>query len=152
MGRLFIIFAEERTSYWMMSAGKNFHMDEFGCLLQEGDEAYKRDNYNKAIICYEDAFKIATGTTKFKFKSLLPMMARCYRKIGNSASVVNLAADAKKKFGRDVITSVFLTSIAAAYLDLGNHLDAQKCVDAAIMLENGKISGPLQAVIDRIEK
>ena len=53
-------------------------------------------------------------------KSLLPMMARFYRKIGNPASVINLAADAKKKFGHEIISSVFLTTIAAAYLDLGN--------------------------------
>lgn len=127
-------------------------MDEFERLVNEGDEAYKKDDYNKAVICYEDAFKIATDVNKFKMKSLLPMMARCYRKIGNPASVINLAADAKKKFGRETITSVFLTTIAAAYLDLGDHPDARKCVDAAIKFENGRISGPLQLVIDRLEK
>ena len=127
-------------------------MDEFERLLNEGNEAYKKDDYNKAVICYEDAFKVATDVNKFKFKSLLPMMARCYRKIGNPASVIDLAADAKKKFGCDVITSVFLTTVAAAYLDLGNHPDARKCIDAAIQLEKGRISGPLQAVIDRLEK
>lgn len=126
-------------------------MDDFERLVNEGDEAYKKDDYNKAIICYEDAFKIATDANKSKFKSLLPMMARCYRKIGSPSSVINLAADAKKKFGRDIITSVFLTTIAAAYLDLDNHPDACKCVNEAIRMENGKISGPLQMVIDRLE-
>lgn len=127
-------------------------MDEFERLINEGDEAYKKDDYNKAVIHYEDAFKIATDANKFKFKSLLPMMARCYRKIGSPASVINLATEAKKKFGRDIITSVFLTSIAATYLDLDNHPDARKCVNEAIRLENGRISKPLQLVIDRLEK
>ena len=127
-------------------------MDDFERLVNKGDEAYKKDDYNKAVICYEDAFKIATEANKFKIKSLLPMMARCYRKTGNPSSVIDLATDAKKEFGRDVITSVFLTSIAATYLDLGNHSNARKCVDAAIKLENGRISGPLQLVIDRLEK
>ena len=127
-------------------------MDEFERLVNEGDEAYKKDDYNRAVIYYEDAFKIATDVNKFKMKSLLPMMARCYRKIGNPASVFDLATDAKKKFGRDVITSVFLTTVAAAYLDLGNHPDARKCIDAAIRLENCRMSGPLQLVIDRLEK
>lgn len=57
-------------------------------------------------------------------KSLLPMMARFYRKIGNPASVIGLTTDAKKKFGCDVIISVLLTTIAAVYLDLGGHPDA----------------------------
>lgn len=127
-------------------------MDGFERLVNEGDEAYRKDDYNKAVICYEDAFKVATDVNKFKMRSLLPMMARCYRKIGNPTSVIDLATDAKKKFGREIISSVFLTTIAAAYLDLGNHPDARKCVDAAILLENGKILGPLRAVIDRLEK
>lgn len=127
-------------------------MDEFERLINEGDEAYKKDDYNKAVIHYENAFKIATDANKFKFKSLLPMMARCYRKIGSPANVINLATEAKKKFGRDIITSVFLTSIAATYLDLDNHPDARKCVNEAIRLENGRISKPLQLVIDRLEK
>lgn len=127
-------------------------MEEFDRLLQKGDEAYKKDDYNNAVLCYEDAFKIATVENKYKFKSVLSMMGRCYRKIGSSASVIDLATEAKKKFGKDVITSVFLTTIAAAYADLGEFSHARKCVDAAINLENGRISGTLQAVIDRLEK
>lgn len=127
-------------------------MDEFERLLQKGDEAYKKDDYDNAVLCYEDAFKIATVENKYKFKSVLSMMGRCYRKIGSSASVIDLATEAKKKFGKDVITSVFLTTIAAAYADLGEFSHARKCVDAAINLENGRISAPLQAVIDRLEK
>lgn len=84
----------------------------------------KKDDYNKAVICYEEAFKIATDVNKFKMRSLLSMMARYYRKMENPASVIDLAVDAKKKFGREIISSVFLTTIAAAYLDLGNYPDA----------------------------
>ena len=127
-------------------------MDEFERLLKEGDEAYKKDNYNKAVIYYEDALKLATDKNKYKFKSLLPMMGRCYRQMGSPSSVIDLAKEAKKKFGKDFITSFFLTTIAAAYADLRDFSKARKCVDVAIKLENGKISGPLQMVIDRIEK
>lgn len=127
-------------------------MDEFECLLNKGNEAYKKDDYSNAVICYEDAFKLVTEGNKDKFKSVLPMMGRCYRKIGNPRSVIDLAAEAKSKFGRDFISPVFLTTIAAAYADLSEYPNARRCVDEAIRLENGKISGPLQMVIDRIEK
>lgn len=127
-------------------------MDEFERLLNKGDEAYKKYDYNNAAHCYEDAFKLATNENKYKFKSVLPMMGRCYRKMGSPKAVIVLASEAKKKFGRDFITSIFLTTIAAAYADLREFSKAHRCVDEAINLENGKISKPLQAVIDRLEK
>lgn len=127
-------------------------MEEFDRLLQKGDEAYKKDDYNNAVLCYEDAFKLVTNVNKSKFIPVLPKLAACYRRIHSPRSVIDLAAEAKRKFGRCFISSVFLTSIAAAYADLGEFSHARKCVDAAINLENGRISTPLQAVIDRLEK
>ena len=127
-------------------------MDEFERLINEGNEAYKKDDYNKAVICYEDALKLATDENKFRFKSILPMMGRCYRQIGNPSSVIELATEVKQEFGREFVTSVFLTTVAAAYADMREYGKAHVCVNEAIRLENGKISGPLQAVIDRIEK
>lgn len=127
-------------------------MEEFDRLLQKGDEAYKKDDYNKAVIYYEDALKLVTDGNKSKFKSILPMMGRCYRQIGNPSSVIDLATEVKQKFGREFITSVFLTTVAAAYADMREYGNAHICVNEAIKLENGKISGPLRAVIDRLEK
>ena len=127
-------------------------MDDFECFLNEGNEAYKKDDYNKAVICYEDALKLVTDENKFRFKSILPMMGRCYRQIGNPASVIDLATEVKQKFGREYITSFFMTTVAAAYADMREYGKAHICVNEAIRLENGKISGPLQAVIDRLEK
>lgn len=74
-------------------------MSEFEQLLNKGDEAYKRDDYNKAVVCYEDALKLVTEENKYKFKSHLPMMARCYRQIGNPSSVIDLATEVKQKYG-----------------------------------------------------
>lgn len=127
-------------------------MDEFELFLIKGDEAYKKDDYGKAAIFYEDAFKLVTNENKNKFKPVLPMIGRCYRQIGSPDSVIDLATEAKKKFGKDFITPVFLTTIAAAYIDLNERTKARKCINEAIKLGNGKISGPLQAVIDRLEK
>ena len=127
-------------------------MDELERLINEGNLAYKKDDYNKAVICYEDALKLVTDGNKSKFKSILPMMGRCYRQIGNPSSVIDLASEVKQKFGREFITSVFLTTVAAAYADMREYGKARICVNEAIRLENGKISGPLQAVIDRLEK
>ena len=127
-------------------------MDEFERLINEGNLAYKKDDYNRAVICYEDALKLVTDENKSMFKSILPMMGRCYRQIGNPSSVIDLATEVKQRFGREFITSVFLTTVAAAYADMREYGKAHICVNEAIKLENGKISGPLQAVIDRVEK
>lgn len=127
-------------------------MDEFERLINEGNLAYKKDDYNKAVICYEDALKLVTDGNKSKFKSILPMMGRCYRQIGNPSSVIDLTTEVKQKFGQKFINSAFLTTIAAAYADMREYRKARICVNEAIKLENGKISGPLQAVIDRLEK
>ena len=121
-------------------------------LLNEGNEAYKKDDYSNAILSYEAAFKLVTDANKSKFRPVLPMLASCYRKIQSPRSVIELANDAKAKLSRDFITSFFLTSVAAAYADLREFSNAWICVKAAICLENGRISGPLQLVIDRLEK
>jgi len=127
-------------------------MSEFEQLINNGNEAYKKDDYNKAVICYEGALKLVTDENKSKFKSILPMMGRCYRQIGNPSNVIDLATEVKQKFGQKFINSAFLTTIAAAYADMREYGKAHICVNEAIRLENGKISGPLQAVIDRLEK
>ena len=127
-------------------------MDEFEQLLNKGDEAYKKDDYSTAVCCYENALKLATNENKNRFKSVLPMMGRCYRQMGVPRSVIELAKEAKKLFGRDFIDHVFLTTIAAAYADLREFSNANRCAQEAIKLENGKKTKALQAVIDRLEK
>lgn len=127
-------------------------MEEFDRLVAEGDEAYKKDDYGKAVLSYEQAFKIATELHKNKLKPILPMMGRCYRQRYSPRSVINLAAEAKAKFGSDIISTPFLTTIAAAYADLNEFGNAHKCVKVAIERENGNISMPLQMLIDRLEK
>ena len=127
-------------------------MSEFERLLNDGDEAYTKGDYSKAVLCYEDAFKLVTDENKNKFQNTLPKMSSCYRQIGSPRSVIELASEVKNRFGRDFITSVFYTTIAAAYADMREFGHAHKCVDEAKKLENGKVSKQLQMVIDRIEK
>lgn len=127
-------------------------MDDFESLIKKGDEAYRKDRYEQAICYYEDAFKLASDGNKNKLMPILPMMSRCYRQMGCSDTVIKLAKDAKEKFGPNFISSVFLTSIAAAYLDLNKKSEARKCVDAAKKkLKGDKIPPPLQLVIDKLE-
>lgn len=127
-------------------------MDDFERLLNEGDEAYIKEGYSKAILCYEDAFKLLTDENKNKFQNTLPKMSRCYRQIGSPRSVIEMASEVKKRFGRNFITSAFYTTIAAAYADVREFGNAHRCIDEAKKLENGKVSKQLQMVIDRIEK
>lgn len=128
-------------------------MDEFEQFLNKGDEAYKKDAYSTAVCCYENALKLVTSENKNRFKSVLPMMGRCYRKMGVPRNVIELAKEAKNLLGMDFIGHVFLTTIAAAYADLRELSNAHKCVNEALkMLKNGKKPRPLQTVIERLEK
>lgn len=38
-------------------------MDDFERLLNEGNEVYKKGDYNKAVLCCVDAFKLITDET-----------------------------------------------------------------------------------------
>lgn len=125
-------------------------MDDFVQLLTEGDEAYKKNGFSKANVNYEDAFKIATNEHKNKLKTVLPMTGCCYRRINSSSNVINLAFEVKEKFGRDIITSAFLTNIVATYADLREITNACGCIKAACDMENGEISTPFQTVIGRL--
>ena len=54
-------------------------------------------------------------------------------------------------YGEEMITEVFLTSIAAAYCDLGEFDKAKLCCNKAFKLSGCVCSDELQAVYDRIK-
>jgi hypothetical protein len=58
-------------------------------------------------------------------------MTSCYRQTGQAQKAIDILAEATKRFGQSMVTSALLTSVAAAYCDLGDYIRAKKCCDRA---------------------
>ena len=92
---------------------------------EEGDKCKKSETYPLAIKYYECAIEKADS---FKRVSVvLPRITSCYRKNKQPEKVVELLSKMKKLYGEEIINEVLLTSVAAAYCDLGEPENALKC-------------------------
>ncbi len=116
-------------------------------VLKLGDQ-YKRGRMlGLAIQCYAHALSRAT---KEEVSYILPRLTSCYRIQGRPQLVIDALADAKRRFGVEVITSVLLTSAAAAYCDMDEYQNARTCCNRAYAKCNGNPSPELKSVYARI--
>ena len=92
---------------------------------KEGDKCKKSETYPLAIKYYEYALKKADS---FKRVSVvLPRITSCYRKTNQPQKVIELLSDMKAHYGETIINEALLTSVAAAYCDLGEPENAIRC-------------------------
>ena len=92
---------------------------------KEGDKCKKSETYPLAIKYYEYALKKADS---FKRVSVvLPRITSCYRKTNQPKKVIELLSDMKAHYGETIINEALLTSVAAAYCDLGEPENAIRC-------------------------
>lgn len=116
--------------------------------IQNGDKYKQSSTYGLAIKCYEYALPKANwNNTAY----ILPRLSSCYRKQKMPWKAVGLLVFAEEYYGEEMITEVFLTSIAAAYCDLGEFDKAKLCCNKAFKLSGCVCSDELQAVYDRIK-
>ena len=120
---------------------------------REGDKCKKSETYPLAVKYYECALKKADS---FKRVSVvLPRITSCYRKINQPQKVIELLSDMKAQYGEAIINEALLTSVAAAYCDLGEPENAIRCCKWAYkVLKNkkGEFSGELSLVFERAQK
>ena len=83
---------------------------------------------------------------------ILPRATSNYRKIGKPQLAIQLANKYIDKYGDDVISSALLTSMAAAYCDLGELKDARKYADRAKARSAGKSSPELVSLYTRLKR
>lgn len=114
--------------------------------LTYGDSFKDSGSAFLALKFYEQAALLADQAT---MAYILPRMTSCYRKIGQAQKAIDLLAIAARKFGQQMVTPPLLTSVAAAYCDLGDYLRAKKCCDRAYA-SSGKNSAELFLVYKRI--
>ena len=116
-------------------------------LIRLADQCKVSASVHTAIRLYERA--IASGDVK-SYEAVLPRLASCYRKQGQPQKAIDLAITASKLFGSNILAPITLTSIAAAYCDLGQWKRAKACADRAFAKRNGQASPELHAVYERI--
>lgn len=91
----------------------------------EGDKCKAGESYGLAIKYYEIALKKAVSSMQASV--VLPRITSCYRKINQPRKVIQLLSEMKMLYGEGIINEALLTSVAAAYCDLGEPENAIKC-------------------------
>lgn len=117
--------------------------------VAEGDKFKNSSSIGLALRFYENAIDRADAVT---MAYILPRITSCYRKNGQPQKAIDVLAYANNMFGKQMVTATLLTSVAAAYCDLGDYARAKKCCDRAFAASNGKASDELSLVYERIKK
>lgn len=116
--------------------------------VSEGDKFKNSSSIGLALRFYEEALGRADAVT---MAYILPRMTSCYRKSGQPQKAIDVLTYASRTFGQQMVTPVLLTSVAAAYCDLGDYTRAKKCCDRASASPKGKASEELSLVYKKIK-
>ena len=90
----------------------------------------------------------------FQFKkTVLPIITSCYRLSGSPQKAIDYWLE-NIDYYRDCVSAPVLTSIAAAYCDIGDYANAKKYANAAYAFQGGKpeYENELTLVYRRIQK
>lgn len=87
------------------------------------------------------------------YKMVFPIITSCYRALGQPQKAIDFWMQYKRIFST-CLTVPLLTSLAAAYCDVGNYVLARKCADRAYALQDGSLGykSELSLVYRRIAK
>lgn len=116
-------------------------------LIKLGDDFKEIESYALAIDVY---LLVSQKGSEKQVGKILPRITSCYRKLNRPDLVIDILTMAKKKFGKNILTPVLLTSAAAAYCDLNKFEEAKQCCDYAFAMSKGKGSFELAMVYKRI--
>ena len=118
-------------------------------LIAEGDQFKESGSFQLAISYYEQAI---TNCDRITLSYILPRITSCYRECNMPQKTIDLLAHAKRKYGENIVSSTLLVSVAAAYCDLGEYQNAEKCCAWAYKKFGNKVSPHLRKVWARIKK
>ncbi len=118
-------------------------------LIDEGDKFKQSYTYDYAVKFYEKATEICDMDT---LAYILPRITSCYRRLKTPRKAIELFSLAKEKYGEEFLRPVLLTSVAAAYCDLGEYENALRCCRWAYKRFDGVFNESLANVFARIKK
>lgn len=116
--------------------------------IDRGDEFKKSGSMGLALKFYEAEVESADKKTMAR---ILPRVTSCYRANGQPQKAIDILAQANLVYGKDMVTPVLLTSVAAAYCDLEDYARAKKCCDRALAMAEGEMTPELGGVYRRIK-
>lgn len=128
----------------------NYENLNYSTIIKIADDYKRSGSFIMAIRTYEKAIEKTEKVDEIKY--ILPRITSCYRKNNQAHKAVELYGKICEKYGYEILNEVLLTSIAAAYCDLGQFENARKCANKAYAINNGKSSEELRLVYKRIEK
>lgn len=117
-------------------------------ILAEADRYRDSSSYTLAIKYYE--YAIAKGGES-NARIIFPRITSCYRRSGQSKKAVELYETLCRRYGSSMVSPVLLTSVAAAFCDLGRYEDARHCCDRAFAMTNGNPDPELRLVYQRLK-
>ena len=128
----------------------NYDIMNYREIIHLADGYKKSQSFTMAIKAYEKAIE-KTGEVK-EIKYILPRITSCYRKDNRPDDAIALYTKICSEYGYDILDSVLLTSVSAAYIDIGEYVKAKKCADRAYAMSQGNISDELKSVYARLKK
>lgn len=122
---------------------------EFVTLVKELKLAEK---YNRCLKTINYGLKKFTESFSY-YQVVFPIITSCYRALGQPQKAIDFWERNKRLFS-SCLTVPLLTSLAAAYCDVGDYEKATKCANRAYAMQGGAQSGSteLSGVYGRIKK
>ncbi|WP_092637681.1 tetratricopeptide repeat protein [Acetanaerobacterium elongatum] len=130
------------------SKGLDYDTMDVSELIKVADDYKASQSFGLALKAYESAIKKSDNN---QVAHILPRITSCYRSVGQPEKAIQVNSWAKKLFGASIISPALLTSIAAAYCDMGEYDNAKRCCDRAYAMAGGKGFIELSLVYKRIE-
>lgn len=108
--------------------------------------------YDKCLTAIEYGLSKFTASYDF-YRTVFPIITSCYRAIGESQKAIDFWMENKEIFA-SCLSVPLLTSLAAAYCDVGNYDLAKKCANKAYAIQGGgkNYQTELSLVFQRIKK
>ncbi|MBO4679349.1 MAG: hypothetical protein J5626_06735 [Lachnospiraceae bacterium] len=85
-------------------------------------------------------------------RSILPRYTSILRKLDQADQAINVSKDYFERFGKAVSSPALHTSLAGAYCDKGDYVEARLQANRAMAMSGGNASVELQSVYSRIKK
>lgn len=98
---------------------------DYEAAKREGDKLKESESFALAIKYFDRALEKSESLHEASY--ILPRITACYRKLNMPKKVIETLADAKERWGVVIINEALLTSVAAAYCDLGEPTSAIRC-------------------------
>lgn len=117
-------------------------------LIQLGDTLKNAESYEAAVVVYK---QIVLRGNESDCKFVFPKISSCLRLMHCSGKVLSMMEYINDKFGSKVFSPALLTSVAAAYCDVGDYTGAKIYADKAYRLSKSNRSLELILVYKRID-